>query len=267
MPRAALTVLFVTLVGPCASAQRIEMVDIANLPRFDVASVKRGDPNVPGKLDVSPGRLLVQNQPVWNAITIAFDVPRPQLVNPPPDLMRDPFTIEGRLPVTAALPELKLMLRALLIERFKLRVHVDVREQDAYALTLARRDGRFGPQLRSTRVDCRSRAEAERRNEPVAPIPEGSKPCTFKVGAGTLDVGGVPLSTLMAAFSSQVGRPILDKTGLAGAFDAEMQWAPEGSDGPAFVTALQEQLGLRLEPAKTTLDYLVIDHIERPEPD
>ena len=145
MPRAALTVLFVTLVGPCASAQRIEMVDIANLPRFDVASVKRGDPNVPGKLDVSPGRLLVQNQPVWNAITIAFDVPRPQLVNPPPDLMRDPFTIEGRLPVTAALPELKLMLRALLIERFKLRVHVDVREQDAYALTLARRDGRCAP--------------------------------------------------------------------------------------------------------------------------
>lgn len=255
------------LAGAGTAAQRIELVDVAKLPRFDVASVKRGDPNVPGRLDVSPGRLVVENQPVWNAITIAFDVPRPQLANPPPDLMRDPFTIEARLPVTATLPELKLMLRALLIERFKLRVHVDLREQDAYALTLARRDGRLGPQLRSTRVDCRSRAEAERRNEPVAPIPDGSKPCTFKVAAGLLDVGGVPFSTLMAAISGQVGRPVLDRTGLAGAFDAEMQWAPEGGDGPAFVTALQEQLGLRLEPARTTLDSLVIDHIERPDPD
>ena len=46
-----------------------------------------------------------------------------------------------------------------------------------------------------------------------------------------------------------------------------MQWAPDGGDGPAFVTALQEQLGLRLEPVKTSLDYLVIDHVERPQPD
>ena len=101
----------------------------------------------------------------------------------------------------------------------------------------------------------------------MPPIPEGSKPCTFKVGAGTLDVGGVPLSTLVAMISGQMGRPVLDKSELAGTFDAEMQWTSEAGDGPSFVSAVQEQLGLRMEPARKTVDYLVIDHIEHPEPD
>lgn len=269
MPRAALTLLFVASAGLCAFAQqRIELIDPATLPRFDVVSVKPGDPRLPGKLfDFSPGRLVQENYPLWNAVSLAFDVPRDQLAAPLPDLVGQPFTIDARLPVTATATELKQMLRALLVDRFKLRVHVETRERDAFALTLARRDGRLGPQLRSSRVDCRTRAEAERRGEPGPPIPEGSKGCVFKVGAGTFDVGGVPLSTLMVAISSGAGRPLLDRTGLTGTFDADMQWTPEAGDGPSFVTALQEQLGLRLEPAKTSLDYLVIDHVERPDPD
>jgi uncharacterized protein (TIGR03435 family) len=269
MPRPVLTFLFVTVTGLAVSAQRIELTDSTTLPRFDVVSVKPGNPNLPaGRVDGTPGRFVIENQPLWSAITIAFDVTRPGLTNPPPDpIVREMFTIDARLPVTATLPELKLRLRALLADRFKLQVHVDTREQDAYALTLARRDGQLGSRMRPSRVDCRARAEAGRRNEAVAPIPEGSKPCTFSVGAGTLDVGGIPLSTLMAVISGQTGRPVLDKTGLTGTFDVELQWAPEGGDGPAFVTALQEQLGLRLEPTKTLLDYLIIDHVERPEPD
>jgi hypothetical protein len=129
MPRPALTFLLITVAGLTASAQRIELTDTATLPRFDVVSVKPGNP-------------------LWSAIVIAFDATRPQLTNPPPyPIAREVFTIDARLPVTATLAELKLRLRALLADRFKLQVHVDTREEDAYALTLVRGDGRLGAQL------------------------------------------------------------------------------------------------------------------------
>ena len=270
MPRLALALLLVAVAGLSASAQRIELVDVTKLPRFDVASVKPGNATLPpGRVDATPGRFTMENQPLWSAIAIAFDVPRSGLAEiPAHPIARELFTIDARLPVTATLPQLALMLRALLVDRFNLQVHVDSREEAAYALTLARPDGRLGSQLRASPVDCRARAEAGRRNEPVAAIPDGSKGCTFKVGAGTLDVGGIPLSTLTAIVTGQMGRPVVDKTGLTGPLDAELHWSPDGGgDGPAFETALQEQLGLRLEPTKTTLDHLIIDSLERPQPD
>ena len=93
-------------------------------------------------------------------------------------------------------------------------------------------------------------------------------------------MAGWPITTLLSVLSGQAGRPVVDKTGLTGTFDAEMKWAPDtatprraddpaatASDATSLVTAVQEELGLKLEPTKTSVDYLVIDHIERPAPD
>jgi len=280
--RPAAAFLFTLLAAHPAAAQRIDIIDEAKLPRFEVASVKPGDARLDARqISVSPGRLVQENMPLWNAVSLAFDVRPAQLANPLPDLItREPFTIDARLPVGPAAADLRLMLRALLIDRFKLRVHVVSREQDAYALTMARGDGRLGPRLRSSRVDCRARMEAQARNEPVPPLPEGSKPCAFNVGPGSLEMAGWPITTLLSVLSGQAGRPVVDKTGLTGTFDAEMKWAPDtatprraddpaatASDATSLVTAVQEELGLKLEPTKTSVDYLVIDHIERPAPD
>ena len=279
--RPSVAVLFVLAgllaAGP-AGAQRVELVDEARLPRFEVASVKPGTPGSEARpIDVSPGRLLQDNLPLWNAVSLAFDVRPAQLASPLPDLItREPFTIDARMPVATSAGDLKLMLRALLVDRFKLRVHVDPREQDAYALALARRDGRLGPGLRPSQVDCRVRMEAVRRNEPVPPLPEKSKGCAFSAGPGTLDMGGAPIGTLLSVLVGAAGRPVVDRTGLTGTFDVEMQWAPQpaaaggdtpAADRPSIFTAVKEQLGLSLEAAKTSVDFLVIDHIERPAPD
>ena len=279
MPRPVATVLFIVLAVYPVAAQRIELVDDARLPRFEVVSVRRGDPSAPaGRVDFPPGRFVQDNVPLLNAVSLAFDVRPELLAQPLPDLVtRVPFTIDARMPAASTAAELKLMIRALLIDRFKLRVHVEPREQDAYALTLARRDGSLGPQLRQSRVDCLARMEAQRRNETVTPLPEGSRPCTFNLAAGRIDLTGVPLMTLTVPLARQVGRAVVDKTGLTGTFDVQMQWsfATAGGlstkdsavvgDGPSIFTAVQEQLGLKLEPTKTSVDYLVIDHIELPD--
>ena len=95
--------------------------------------------------------------------------------------------------------------------------------------------------------------------------------------------GGIPLSQLTVLLSSMVQRVVVDKTGLTGNFDFELKWTPDGTaqgalsgtaalpandrDAPSIFTALQEQLGLRLESAKNSVEVLVIDHVERPTPD
>jgi uncharacterized protein (TIGR03435 family) len=266
---------------PAAAQQRIEIVDESKLPRFDVVSVKPGDPKgVPRQIEITPGRLVQTDIPLSNAVSLAFDLPMNRLGRPLPELLtREHFTIEARMPLNTTVTDLKFMLRALLIDRFKLRVHVESREQDAYAVMLARRDGQPGPRLQPSRVDCRARMEAQAQNRPVPPMPEGSKPCAFNVASGTLTMAGWPITTLLQVLSGQVGRPVVDRTGLTGTFDAEMVWAPETSqvgpdqlqpvisDRPSLVTAVQEELGLKFEATKTSVDYLVIDHLEHPSPD
>jgi uncharacterized protein (TIGR03435 family) len=280
MRRLGAALLLIALSAGPVAAQRIELIDDAKLPRFEVASVRRGDPNAPpGRVDFPPGRFVQENVPILNALSLAFDLRNYQMAGSFPELVtREPFTIDARMPAASTAAELRLMLRSLLIDRFKLRVHVESREQDAYALTLARPDGRLGPQLRPSRVDCPARMEAQRRNEPLPPQPEGTKPCAFNFAPGRVDMVGMRLSTLVVMLAGQVGRPVVDQTGLTQTFDIEMQWSfttsaglgrgdsTGGSDGPSIFTAVQEQLGLKLEPAKTSVDHLVIDHIENPEP-
>lgn len=175
------------------------------------------------------------------------------------------------------------MLRSMLADRFHLTVHKEMREVPIYALRLARRDGKLGPNLRESAVDCvanGSRPLAAAAQDPAQQDP--SKRCMILplFGQGKFQARGLHMENLASALNNLVDRTIVDETGLAGAFELELSWTPDALQptpgapgaqadvaGPSLFTALQEQLGLKLNPARGQAEVLVIDHVDRPTPD
>jgi uncharacterized protein (TIGR03435 family) len=267
----------------------------ATIPTFEVASVK---PNKSGDgrmmLGIQPGgRFTATNVPLRTLIRNAYQLQDFQIVGGPGWIASDRFDIlakaEGNLP--PAPPggppgPLQLMLRALLAERFSLVVHEDTRELPTYALVLARADGKLGPQLRGSDIDCAQMAGARGRGGPpvAAPQPGERPPCGIRIGPGQMSAGGLPLSQFATALSPFVQRVIVDRTGLAGNFDVDLRWTPDqmpqgapppgapplppiNPNGPSIFTAVQEQLGLKLESERSPVSVLVIDKVEQPMPD
>jgi uncharacterized protein (TIGR03435 family) len=277
---AAVAALGLAKVG----AQTILTLDDAKLPRFEVASVKPGDPNSTlARISTPPGRFFQENADLFSAVMMAFGLSPYQIVEPLPALIaRQRFSIDARAPAGSTNLDRALMVRALLIDRFKLRYHIDHSLTNGYALTVARRDGRLGPMLRASSVDCQARFAAQARKEQVAPLPDGAAPCGVRNGRGSIEFGAMPFDSFMMMLSTQAGAPVVNQTGLSGNFDVKLRFsvgsagppAPDApppssaiDDAPSLFTAVQEQLGLKLTPAKVPLDRLVIDHIERPDPD
>ena len=271
----------------------------AETPKFDVASVR---PNTSGEnrqlSQVLPGgRYTAINVPPRLLIINSYGLQEQQLVGAPPWISSERFDIvakaDGDLgpPVSRDGPsKLQLMIRALLEDRFKLKVHREPREVPIYTLVRARPDGRLGSGLVVSTVDCEALAAA-RRNAPPPDVPKpGERPqCGARVGFGELTAGGQPLLELVSLLSATVGRSVVDRTGLTGRYDITLRWTPDrvlqrsagtapsepirvngveiDPNGPSIFTAIQEQLGLKLESERGTVEALVIDHIERPTPD
>jgi uncharacterized protein (TIGR03435 family) len=252
---------------------------------FEVASVKAnksGDTN--GNLRGLPGgRVQATNMPVRPIITFAYQVAAYQLVGGPGWLTADRYDLiakmEDSADATPAVPganaasAMQLALRNLLEERFKLRVHRETREMDIFALVMVKPGGGPGPALKPTTQDCAAAAAAARRGEPPSP----NVFCGIQGGPGKLRFGGLPAVSLAQAFSGPAGRMVVDRTGLTGSWDFELTYAVEARGGadappgdpnaPSFFTAIQEQLGLKLEPTKGPVDVVVIDSIEKPVED
>ena len=173
--------------------------------------------------------------------------------------------------------ELLGMTRALLQDRFKVRVHNEQRDAQIYAMVLARPDGKTGASLRPVPDAC---AEAMKAMTERTTPRSGPPPCSFGGGAGKLIGTGVTLTMFGHVLSGFVGRNVVDRTGLAGSFDIQLMYdpasaakAPPGAPpgptnaddtAPSIFTALQEQLGLKLESTRGLVDVLVIDAAERP---
>jgi uncharacterized protein (TIGR03435 family) len=159
------------------------------------------------------------------------------------------------------------MLRALLADRFQLIVHTETREAPMYALVFARDDGRLGPGLRKASVDC------EAVQAPGTPTAAESNLCQSEVGGAILG-RGQRISTLARSLSLFTDRPVVDRSGLNGGFDFELRFpelnTPPNAAGPrsdpssGVFTALQEQLGLKLESIRGNLEFIVIDKVEHP---
>lgn len=199
---------------------------------------------------------------------------------------RDRFDVDAR----AAMPEFVedseddaaifaafAMVRTMLAERFALRVHDDSRVEPIYALVQAAR--RPAASLKPTARDCEAGAKAG----PFVDAPRGSDgvplpPCGVRVRSGEIVASGGTLAVLAKRLSglAGVGREVVDKTGDAGRYDFTLHWSPQQTQaereggvsdpGPSLFTALQEQLGLRLEPRREPVRVLVVDHVERPTP-
>ncbi len=269
-------------------------------PKFEVASVRE---NTSGSNQVSigmqpGGRFTAVNMPLVILMRSAFRLQDSQLVGAPDWTETSRYDItakaEGDLPPSSPIgpPSTGMvMLQSLLEERFKLKVHREVREQPIYALVAAQSRGRLGPHLAQSKVDCQAAAAAGRKSAtPSAPPKPGERPqCGTHMGFGEIRGGARPLTLLASMLSQVVQRPVVDRTELAGGFDFDLRWTPDtlparppgtpadqpfrmngveiDPNGPSIFTAVQEQLGLKLEATRGPVDVLVVDRVERPTPD
>ena len=210
------------------------------------------------------------------------------------------FDVDARpvKPVTVA--ESALMLRTMLAERFRLEVRKESREGPVYALVLARRDGTLGPQIKPPSGACVMEvpgvaraagggggANLSRSSARGAWPPPGSpgRRCGIGPDGDTMKAGSVTMSTLITSLTPLLDRPIVDRTGLTGLFDFDLRYAGPASmpllgrgrgaavspdtpsdpaAGPSIFTALQEQLGLRLDSQRGSVDVLAVLRAELP---
>ena len=165
-----------------------------------------------------------------------------------------------------------LMLRTLLAERFKLVAHTEMRTLPVYALVVARED-----KLQRSDVDCDAvlaemAAAIREGRPPAAREPRGVARCAFAPGPGRLSANSVTMSQFADTLAGSVNRPVVDRTGLNGTFTFDLKWTPEQpgvtpNDFPSIFTAVQEQLGLKLQSTQAPIEVIVIDRAETPTPD
>ena len=232
--------------------------------KFEVASIGRSAGTGAGRLTAQPGgRFLVNNFPLEIVITSAFDIRPFQLVDVPRWVQVERFDIvasTGRdeyLSVVAMRP----LIQRLLAERFQLEVSREQREMQTYALMRARPD-RLGPQIAPSTADC-STPESRDPSRPGA--------CGIRIpNPGAVSSKGSPLNSLARTLIVFMNTFVDDETGVTGAYDFTLKWNPSltgdaaGADPVSIFAALQEQLGLRLEPRRKAVDVVAIKRIERP---
>jgi uncharacterized protein (TIGR03435 family) len=256
-----------------------------SLPRFAVASVKPVPPTLGDTIVSRPGafepggRFEARNATLRIILHRAYpEFARPELLIAPEWIANERFDIDGRAATDAPIQQIRLMLRQLLIDRFRMQSHTEMRLVDTYDLVLARRDGRLGPRMRPASGACKewNAQLAATGTEPEQPKQaDGAIPCGARFGYAnglrTLSFGGREAFGLTVLLMSTVGRTITDRTGLTGMFDFELSWADvplnDAQDTrPSLTNALEDQLGLKLQPAKGMSEVLVVDRIERPTP-
>jgi uncharacterized protein (TIGR03435 family) len=263
----------------------------SSTPAFEVASIKlnrTGDGSW-GFNDAQGGRFVAKNIPVKELLKEAYRVKDSQLLGAPSWISSEHYDIQAKMDESAVAAmrtmdqdqkrkQISLLLQALLLERFKLTLRRETRELPVYVLVVAKN----GPKFKETTLTPAELAPPD----PQRPPGQHPRGRMAQMMRGKLVMTGVPLDVFAEMLTRQVGRVVLNQTGLNANYDLEMHWTPDegqspafrgagdaapieaaalpDATGPTFFTALQEQLGLKLEAQKSPLDVLVIDHIERP---
>jgi uncharacterized protein (TIGR03435 family) len=287
--RACVGVLLIVLIGFVALGAQAPP---ARRPVFEVASVKRNvSGRIGGDIQVPPAgalsftnvmlRILIRDAHQVNGAGEQYKLDPGQYAHlvgrpnggPQPDVPR--FDVRARPPDNTSPAERRAMMRSLLEDRFKLRVHREMRQMPVYALTVAR-EGRLGPNFAKSRFDCQTYL-AQIRAGRVAEEPadaEGKRWCQVSADLSRPNVYtsrfAGPVTVLVQRVQPYLDRPVVDSTGLAGNYEwvLTFSWPPNPSaDAPDIVTALQEQLGLKAQARQGPVEVLVVDHVELPTPD
>jgi uncharacterized protein (TIGR03435 family) len=248
-------------------------------PVFEVASVKPNQAGGAPVLGQAGGRFAATNVTARELLRVAYATAGPlddtRIIGGPSWIGSDRFDVLAMIPGNAPSQLVAVMLRSLLAERFQLAVHTESRNLPIYALVISRADGKLGPQLRPVQ-DCGPSAGG------ASSLPKAAL-CGGRGSRGHIVFGGIPLSMGLVTngwLLREVRRTVVDRTGLAGAFEGSLDWTPtDGSDpshqldafappppadGASIFTALQEQLGLRLVPSAGPVEVVIIDQIEHP---
>jgi len=255
--------LILQLLASISMASGAVSADCQNLPpmaadahpHFEVATIKPTDPNDSSTgFHINGHRIFIENETVNNMITFAFAVHSEQIVDGPRWFATDHYDVKG-VPDVDGQPnvtQMRQMVQDLLEERLHIRFHRDKRELLVYAITVAKN----GPRLSKSKSD------------------PGALPDQTGGGDGhhgfRMRFTNNSMTDFALGLQFFVDRPVLDETGLTGKYDFVLDWernelpSNDPDAPPEIFTAIQEQLGLKLEPKKDSAEVLVIDHAERP---
>ncbi|HET9383853.1 MAG TPA: M56 family metallopeptidase [Gemmatimonadales bacterium] len=251
--------------------------------RFEVVSIKRADASAQLRLGMTPGRIELVGLPVRAVVAMVLPIRR--VFGWPDGIDAERYTIAAKMPDGAPQAAMQVAIRNLLKDRFRLVTHEETRELPIYNLVRARSDGRLGPALKESSAECqkvlRESVEAFRSGAPAAPPPPAFVECiASKPGMGIVSMKGVAMGAFVSLLPQFVERPVIDRTGLTSLYDLTLKWTPEATpsllglpqaplppadpDVPDIFTALQEQLGLKLEAGRGPVEVIVIDRLEKP---
>jgi uncharacterized protein (TIGR03435 family) len=225
--------------------------DSGKKPEFDVASIRLAKENGDHDLDTDKGFFRTHNLTLKRLIATAWDVDTSQILGGPNWLDSDSYDITARIPAEFAQQtreKVPQMIQSLLADRFQLMIHREPRQVSGYALVVAKK----GPKMKRAKADQNGSSS-------------NSSDSHLKAENVTMEGFATRLSR-----NRDIGKLVVDKTGLTGGFNFELDWMPERlesspDDRMSIFTALQEQLGLKLESAKVTALAIVVDRAEKPD--
>ena len=225
--------------------------------RFEVASIRphQSAGNDPSNRQILPGgRFVATATTVRTLVRIAFGTDDNRIFGAPRWVDNETFDINAitaNRTEVASPQEFQQLLLSLLEDRFQFKFHREQREASVYWLEVDK-PGKLGPALK-----------------PSTPDSQANMSNNFNGSTMTMNASKVSMGDFAAALRRQAGRPVENHTDLKGNFDFQINWAPEetaDSAEPSLFTVLKEQLGLKLQPAKGTIETFVIDQIAHPSP-
>lgn len=276
-----------------ASAQAPAPSRPAQAEKFDEVSIKPSTLGSVSRISMpANGRFVATNVSLPMLIRFAYQVQNFQILERPRWLDATTFDIEAvgakePVPQPGGTPVVRARVREMLADKFKLKLRIETRDLPVYHLVTVRADKRPGPQLRQSSLDCAALAGTFARGAAGAPPPADLMQCGVRMQPGVVAGGGVRLGELALMLSRLLGRAVEDRTSLAGVYDLHLEFfhelappadepltattsaASATADGraevrPSIFTALQDQLGLRLQPTRGPVEVLVITGVERP---
>ena len=261
------TVFTAVTFRPTMMAQSQSPPPATSRPSFEVASLKARDGKTPLGLlgmQVSPGRLIQRCATLRSLLFFAYRLDAgtpvtglPRWANTPCGNGAPPadtYEFQAIMPANTSDAEMRQMMQTFLADRFKLAAHVEARNMSGYELVQA--SGGF-------KLEPTNKSEDKPRPMGALWCPDDDRQCR------RFALGSAPTSMLVRALSGNIGRPVVDRTGLAETYYFDLKWAGDSptSSLPSLPTALREAFGLELKPYTGSIDTFIIDYAEKPSPD